>query len=213
MNFRHVFNQVFDLEWPIALGVFGAIVLALTVAVVQSAVRRRRGTAPSDKSDHHLLEGTYAVVLFGFAIFLAAYTAAANGRETGDPAKGGLRIAVTGYQWCWRFAYRDPAIDVQGTCADGSHDPVLVVPTGRPVTLTLTSTDVIHSFWVPELRFKQDAFPHHVNTITFTMNREGKWIGRCAEYCGDMHATMHFWLRAVSPQKFRQWQHTHAVSA
>ncbi|RCG17389.1 cytochrome c oxidase subunit II [Streptomyces diacarni] len=87
--------------------------------------------------------------------------------------------------------------------------PTLVVPTGRTVRINLTSLDVIHSLWVPALRYKMDAFPDHTNSFTFTVDKEGRWIGRCAEFCGDRHHAMEFWLKAVSPEEYDDWVSQH----
>lgn len=204
MTFRNVFDQIFTLESAIAAGVFFAVLCAVFVAIIVS--RAKRGSPPSRRSKHDPLEASYALVLLGFAIFLAIFTAAAKGRahrESADPPA--VRVDVTGFQWCWRFHYASQRT-VTGACTEHQL-PTLVIPTGRPVRISLTSTDVIHSFWVPALRFKLDAFPHHTNSFTFTVNKPGRWIGRCAEFCGDGHSTMDFYLRAVPPNQFGSWSH------
>lgn len=205
MAFRSVFDQIFTLESAIAAGVFVLVASAVLVAVIIS--RARRGSPPFRRSNHQPLEASYALVLLGFAIFLAIFTAAANGREhreSADPPV--VRVDVTGFQWCWRFHYASLHKTITAPCTE-RHLPTLVVPAGQPVRLTLTSTDVIHSFWVPALRFKLDAFPHHTNSFTLTVDKPGRWIGRCAEFCGDGHSTMDFYLRAVPRDQFASWSH------
>jgi cytochrome c oxidase subunit 2 len=115
---------------------------------------------------------------------------------------------VTGFQWCWRFHYVQSGITITATCQNGNN-PTLVVPAGRPIRFTATSDDVIHSFWVPQFRFKMDAFPHHVNSFVMTVPHPGLWLGHCAEFCGEDHAFMTFHLRAVSQSVFAQWQQAH----
>ncbi|WP_245979851.1 cytochrome c oxidase subunit II [Streptomyces diacarni] len=100
------------------------------------------------------------------------------------------------------------AATTTANCRDGRL-PTLVVPTGRTVRINLTSLDVIHSLWVPALRYKMDAFPDHTNSFTFTVDKEGRWIGRCAEFCGDRHHAMEFWLKAVSPEEYDDWVSQH----
>src|SRR5690606_40961565 len=87
----------------------------------------------------------------------------------------------------------------------------LVVPTDRRIQFNLRSTDVIHAFWVPELLFKRDVMPQpernnqdHTFQIT-KIDREGAFVGRCAELCGTYHAVMNFELRALSPDKYDQY--------
>jgi heme/copper-type cytochrome/quinol oxidase subunit 2 len=84
---------------------------------------------------------------------------------------------------------------------------------GRTVQLTLRSRDVIHSFWVPALRYKRDVFPSYTNTLTLRIDRAGEWIGRCAEYCGQLHYQMDFRLRALPARQFDAWLHSPAAAA
>jgi cytochrome c oxidase subunit 2 len=80
---------------------------------------------------------------------------------------------------------------------------VLVVPTGQRIRFEEISRDVVHSFWVPELLFKRDVFPGKLrNVFEVTIDREGAYVGRCAELCGTYHWAMNFEMRAVSPEEF-----------
>ena len=99
---------------------------------------------------------------------------------------------------------------MSGTCRHGDL-PTLVVPTGRNIKLRLTSKDVIHSMWIPALRYKMDVFPNHHNSFTLAFDREGRWRGRCAEFCGLRHRSMDFWIKAVSPDEYRKWVQSHAA--
>jgi cytochrome c oxidase subunit 2 len=77
-----------------------------------------------------------------------------------------------------------------------------VLPTGRPIRFTETSPDVNHSFYVPAFLFKRDVIPGRANTFEITLRKEGTFIGRCAELCGEKHAFMNFSVRVVSPQAY-----------
>jgi cytochrome c oxidase subunit 2 len=79
------------------------------------------------------------------------------------------------------------------------------VPAGRPVRLRLSSADVIHSFWVPQLMPKTDLIPGQVNETWLTANRPGIYRGQCAEYCGLQHALMAFLVVADGPAAFDRW--------
>lgn len=89
--------------------------------------------------------------------------------------------------------------------------PVLVLPTNTPIQFDLASSDVSHSFWVPEFLFKRDAYPHpeaNSSQRSFQIEKiekEGAFVGRCAEMCGTYHAMMNFEIRAVTPEKFKQY--------
>lgn len=212
MRQRHIFGQVFTLESIIA----GVVFLVVLAVFGYALLRRRAGRPvdPSQRSERPRLESYYVGVLGAFAVFLVAWTAWQNHREHESADRPPVRVDVTGFQWCWTFAYPQATErrSVSGTCR-GDDLPTLVVPTGRPVQLKLTSKDVIHSLWVPDLRYKMDAFPHHTNTLTLTLDREGRWMGKCAEFCGHLHYSMHFWIKAVSPEEYDNWLHSGAGQA
>ncbi|CAL9323596.1 cytochrome c oxidase subunit II [Streptomyces sp. SudanB182_2057] len=213
MRQRHIFGTVFTVEAAIA----GAVFLAVLGLLAWTLLRHRGGHLPAgaaERAERPRLEAYYVGALAAFAVFLVAWTAWQNHRE--HPAAGPrpLRVDVTGFQWCWTFRYPgSPAHrSVTGTCK-GRDMPTLVVPAGRTVQLRLTSRDVVHSLWVPGLRYKTDAFPHHVNTLTLTLDRAGRWRGRCAEFCGQRHHTMDFWIKAVPPRAYDRWAHGGTATA
>jgi cytochrome c oxidase subunit 2 len=106
-----------------------------------------------------------------------------------------LHISVTGRQFQWEFAYGNSGVK--------SND--LHIPVGTPLVFDVTSTDVIHSFWVPDLYGKIDANPGRVNRITFRANKPGEYRGVCAELCGAGHSGMLFRVEAVSQGEFQTW--------
>ncbi|GAA3340251.1 cytochrome c oxidase subunit II [Amorphoplanes nipponensis] len=125
-------------------------------------------------------------------------------------AKPDMTVEVVGFKWNWQFNYRDaPGAEAKTVASTlGSTDviPLLVLPTGKKIRFEETSRDVIHSFWVPEMLFKRDVFPGNVrNSFEVTLDREGRYVGRCAELCGTYHAFMQFELVVVSPERFDQY--------
>jgi cytochrome c oxidase subunit 2 len=110
-------------------------------------------------------------------------------------------INVVASKWEWTFNYRGYGFSTRsGTVG---RQP-LVVPAGVPVRFNLTSLDVIHSFWIPALRYKHDAIPGSTQVITLSFGR-GVFPGQCAEFCGLRHADMLFTAYAVSPSAFATW--------
>ncbi|EID56044.1 cytochrome c oxidase subunit II [Saccharomonospora xinjiangensis] len=215
MEFRRVFEEVFRFEVAVAVAVFAVVSLVLLGSL---AFSRRRAPDRRKRHSHPVVEGTYAVLLAGVAAVIVLVTFSADDEvqeavnaETPTAAPQ-HRVTVESFQWCWRFGYPGGERSVTGECReDGTGLPTLVVPVGKPVQLTLTSSDVIHSFWIPELAVKIDAFPGHDNTVTLTFDEEGRWLGKCAEFCGPYHPAMHFHVRAVSPEKYQQWLEGAAV--
>jgi cytochrome c oxidase subunit 2 len=107
---------------------------------------------------------------------------------------------VTGQQWLWSFAYPQNG---NITSAD------LVIPIDRPVVFQVTSTDVIHSFWLPEMGIKIDANPQVVTTVNTTPNKIGTFNVRCAELCGLNHSFMQTTVEVKSQADFDAWVRSH----
>jgi cytochrome c oxidase subunit 2 len=146
-------------------------------------------------------------VLFAFTVQVQSNVTALN-----DPAD--LKVDITAYQWNWQFSYPDtrtPAGAPVTTIGTPDTIPLLVLPTNRDIQFTQHSNDVIHSFWVPEFLFKRDVFPmpekndqQNVWRIQ-GIDREGAFVGRCAELCGAYHAMMNFEVRALAPDLFDRY--------
>jgi len=113
-------------------------------------------------------------------------------------------VAVTAFQWQWRFEYVDDAVTVREP--DDEHPPVLVLPTDSIVEFRLESRDVIHSFWVPGFLTKRDLIPVRPETLQVTVTGPpGTYPAARAEFCGLDHATMRFDLRVMAPDEFEAW--------
>lgn len=125
-----------------------------------------------------------------------------------------VKVDVIAFQWNWEFRYPDEAKTPQGqpvsTVGSSDEIPLLVVPTGKTIEYNLRSTDVVHSFWVPEFNFKRDVMPHpeknnQESVFQNTIDTEGSFVGRCAELCGTYHSMMNFEVRALSPDKYDRY--------
>jgi cytochrome c oxidase subunit 2 len=205
--FQGAFAQLFTQDTTIASVVFCLVVLALGGAIAASWWRRRRGRPASRRAGAKRVELGYVTVLVGIVAFLVVTGFMANARDFPDPTPPAVTVQVTGYQWCWRFAYEGTQRTVTGQCQGGAP-PVLVVPAGKPVTFRVTSADVIHAFWLPDQRFKVNAYPGQVNTFTITFQKTGRWLGRCAQLCGVYHYEMDFYVQAVRPAAFAAFLRT-----
>jgi cytochrome c oxidase subunit 2 len=129
------------------------------------------------------------VALFFFNLWTMAAIAAPAGSDE-------IVIEMVGHQFWWEVHYPDQRI----TTANEIHLPV-----GRPVQLRLTSADVIHSFWVPELTGKMDLLPNRVNSFWIQADQAGTYYGECAEFCGIQHAKMAFIVVAEPEEQFAAW--------
>lgn len=208
---------------------FAAAQIALAYFVWRYRNRRKNAHAISSRGSG-VLEGawtvTAAVIFIGLA--LMGYRIWARVYFIG-PAPGAVRIEVWGEQFQWYFRYpgpdgqfgpvhRDRMNDSAGNYLglDRRHDPAsrddiitttLAVPVNRPVELILRSKDVIHSFFVRELRLKQDLVPGMEIPIHFTATRTGRYEIVCTQLCGLGHYKMHASLVVMTRQDFQDWLH------
>ncbi|MER9106426.1 cytochrome c oxidase subunit II [Mesorhizobium sp. M0510] len=140
--------------------------------------------------------GLTAIILIGLTLlsFFANRTLAAIGSDAA------LTIRVTGHQWWWEVRYENATPSRILTTANEVH-----IPAGEPVRLLLTSTDVIHSFWIPSLAGKLDLIPGHMNVLDIKADKPGVYRGQCAEFCGAQHANMGTFIIAEPRPKFDAW--------
>ncbi|MFN2388630.1 MAG: cytochrome c oxidase subunit II [Actinomycetota bacterium] len=118
-----------------------------------------------------------------------------------DPPRDSLHVKVQAFRWGWSFTY--PGGVEVASLPDAPAE--VVVPTGRPVTFELSSSDVVHSFSVPRLLLKRDVNPGSVNSLTVAIDEEGTFDAFCAEFCGLLHDEMDFSIRAVDEARFEAW--------
>jgi cytochrome c oxidase subunit II len=196
--------RIASLWW--VMFVLAALIFAGVIALLVVAVRRHR-TQPlaEDRLSGEALAGEGNLLVLGGGVLLPVLvilaltvlmvTTAASVRAHGsddDP----LVIEVTGWKFWWDVVYPD---------ADVRTANEVVVPVGQPLEFRVTSGDVIHSFWVPQLGGKIDMSPGLVNELRVEASEAGVYTGLCTEYCGVQHARMHFTVRAIEPEAFEQW--------
>ncbi len=118
--------------------------------------------------------------------------------EVDDP----LVIGADAFQWGWRFTYEDEGVSV----ISRPDDPAAIsVPVDQPITFVITSNDVVHSFYITEFLLKRDAVPGRANRLPITIEEEGTYGGRCAEFCGLLHYDMPFTINAVQEDEYELW--------
>ncbi len=177
------------------------ILLFVSAFVIFNLVRfrdRGEGGLPPQTHGNTVVEVTWTVVPLVILIVLfvlTVQTMAAVSPSTKTTANA-LNVDVVAHQWWWEFRYPDGDV----VTANELH-----IPVGRTIHLTLTSADVIHDFWVPELGRKMDAVPGHPNTMIIQADRPGTYLGTCAEYCGTDHAWMRIRVVAQTPDAYQAW--------
>ena len=141
-----------------------------------------------------------ALILAGIAVGTVMTIINLNREEPNS-----IKVQVAGQQWWWEYRY-----DLNGDGDfDGPEDITtateLVIPAGKPVQVTTTSNDVIHSFWIPGLNGKKDAVPGLYNPLKLQADEPGVFRGQCTEFCGLSHANMRMLVRAVSSSDYDAW--------
>jgi cytochrome c oxidase subunit 2 len=183
--------------------VVAAIVWGLTTFAILRYRRRDAASTqlPPQISGDRRFEIAWTVIPIATVIVLFWLTVTAVARID-ERTAGGINVSITAYRWQWQFDYPDDGVSVVGL-PDAPAE--MVVPVGEPVHVTLTSPDVIHSFYVPAFLFKRDAIPGRPNAFEFTVEQPGAYAGQCAEFCGVGHAAMNLTVRAVSRADYEAW--------
>jgi cytochrome c oxidase subunit 2 len=201
-----------------------SVVAALLVGVIvwglifwSVAFHRRKGgpgELPRQFQYNVPLELFCVVVPVIMVCVLFFFTATTENSVLNKKPNPDVTVDVVAFQWNWEFRYPNEAKTSDGqtisTVGSSGEIPLLVLPTGKTIQYNLLSTDVIHSFWVPEFHFKRDVMPYPEKnnqdpSFQNTIDREGSFVGRCAELCGTYHAVMNFEVRALSPDKYARY--------
>ncbi len=179
-----------------------AIVLAFVFAALARGLRRFQSGALSSASPEALTRAVAAAVAVTVAILFGLLVASVwTGRTVASlHASSAVTIAVTGHQWWWEVEYEDAVPSRRVLTANDIH-----IPTSRPVVLKVTSRDVIHSFWAPNLQGKRDLIPGYTTAIWLQADQPGMFRGQCAEFCGLQHAHMAFAVIAEPEAAFERW--------
>jgi cytochrome c oxidase subunit II len=208
----------------IASLVVGVVVWALILWPVV-AHRKKSDKLPKQFQYNHFLEAIYTgipsivvVILFYFTVTTQNYVLA---EEPEDQV--GVNVDVLAFQWNWQFTYNEYVTgdgrrvvprtsdgELVTTTGSTTEIPLLVLPVKQTIHYDLRARDVIHSFFVPEFNFKRDVFPYpeknnQDNTFQNSIDKEGAFVGRCAELCGTYHSGMNFEVRALNQDRFDEY--------
>ena len=171
--------------------------LLIFFAIFYFAIRYRRR---SEREVPHVIHGgltleiLWTVIPFGLTMIMFTWGASIFFRES-RPPDNAMQVYVVGKQWMWKLQHLEGQREINE----------LHVPLGRPIKLTMTSEDVIHSFFVPAFRTKQDVVPGRYTTTWWTPTKVGRYHLFCAEYCGTNHSRMIGWIDVMSPEDYQTW--------
>jgi cytochrome c oxidase subunit 2 len=208
----HIEHQ-FALTFWVTASVYCILLVFLLVVIARNrstldTIPDPQPTSPaSDRLATRAVGGAMLVtVVLLFVLLIGSFNAGrALGRLSNENA---INIQVYGHQWWWEVHYPGAQPYQIVDTANEIH-----VPVGVPVRIWGTSRDVIHSFWVPNVQGKRDLMPGYNNELVLQINQPGRWRGQCAEFCGEQHAHMSFYMVAESKAEFARWLNTQAESA
>jgi cytochrome c oxidase subunit 2 len=216
---RHAYERAFNLGLPKPMTLqadriydtwLGSVAAALAVGLfvwglILFAVFRYRKNSdelPRQVRYNLPIEVLYTVVPFVIISVLFYYTAVNENYVNKTRKSPDLIVDIVGFQWNWQFEYPKQKLQVTGT---PTQPAVLTLPAGKRVRFVETSPDVIHSWFVPAFMFKRDVIPGRSNSFEVEIKDKAAghtFLGRCAEFCGEKHARMNFYVRVVPPAQF-----------
>ena len=212
-----------------------AIVIFVVALLAYVIVRynRRANPTPAKFTHNTPVEIAWTIVPILILVFIGANSLPVLFEEQEIP-DGEIHIKVTGNQWFWSYEYTDhdfgfdsymigaPATggenrmtpEVEQQLIDAGYskdefrlatDTAVVLPVGKTVVMTMTGSDVIHSWTIPAFGVKQDAVPGRFAQLWFTAEKEGVYFGQCSELCGQAHAFMPITVKVVSEADYNDW--------
>ena len=184
------------------LSITTLVYVAVMIAFFIAMVRRRRDTDDLPETTARLTRNVSIAVALTVVILVGiAASSVVAGRGIYSPSgAGAVTVDVVGHQWWWDFQYHDVTPSDVFTSPNELH-----IPVGVPVVIKAMSTDVIHSFWVPNLMGKRDLIPGVVTNTWIQADEAGVYRGQCAEFCGHQHANMALNVVAEPMDTFQAW--------
>jgi cytochrome c oxidase subunit II len=198
-------HQINDLSMFV-LGITGLIYVGvsslLLYAIVKFRARKGDTTEPPQVYGSMQIELSWTIIpiLIIVVLFLTTARVLFSVQDAPKP-KSALDVIVVGHQFWWEFRYPEYHV----VTANELHLPVSSKDAPRPAFMKLTSADVMHSFWVPQLDGKTDVLPNRVNEMWIDPQETGLFVGQCAQFCGAEHAQMLLRVYVESPEQFKAW--------
>ena len=211
MGFPKGVSSVNDQALPLWQGAWiaaGVVGIFTAILIMWPVFRhRRKGDEVPKQTQYNVpVEVAYTIIPFIIVAVLFYFTAVKESnivKVSADDQVSHL-IDVNAFQWSWQFTYRDnpEAPTVTGTTA---NPPTLVLPVGERVKFKITSTDVVHGFWIPAFMIQMQNLPGVTNYLEFSANKIGTYPGRCNILCGRAHSQMLFKVKVVSASEYQDY--------
>lgn len=189
------YSYLVDKTFLLILGTSLLMLIAVTATMIWFVIRysRKRNPVPSQIEGSVILEALWTIIPT-IMVMIMFFSGWAGFKVMRDIPEDSMVVDVHARKWSWLFEYEN-----------GVQSDVLVVPLNRNVKLNLFSSDVIHSFYVPAFRLKEDCVPGYDNVAWFKAIEEGEYNLFCAEYCGDQHSNMITKVKVIEENSFNDW--------
>lgn len=190
--------DLFNLLYYMGIGVFLLVIGILFTVLIRNRARSGDNSIPKQVHGSAKLEFIWTAIPVLLVIFIFIMTVQTMSAVAAPaPGPDAMTVKVIGHRWWWEFQYPD-----NGGFKTANE---LRIPVGKKVLLEVTSADVIHSFWPPQLSGKMDVVPGQINITWITSDEIGEYMGYCAEFCGEQHANMRFKVIVQSQADFDAW--------
>jgi len=173
---------------------FTVLVVALVITFAVKYRRRSNSERPEPPHEDSRLEIASGAVLL-VLMFIMFFWGAKLFFKANRPPKDAMEILVVGKQWMWKLQHPEGKREIN----------TLHIPVGQSIKLTMTSEDVIHSFYIPAFRVKNDVLPGRYTTVWFKPTKEGRYNLFCTEFCGTEHSRMVGWVNVLSESEYDLW--------
>jgi cytochrome c oxidase subunit 2 len=178
----------------VALSAFTCAAIFIAIAIFATKYRKRKGHVAEQIEGSNILEITWSIIPLGVFMLIFVGGAVLFFQER-TPPRGATEVYVVAKQWMWKLEHEEGPREINE----------LHVPVGRDIKMILTSQDVIHSFYVPAFRIKQDVVPGRYTTAWFHATKAGTYHLFCAEYCGTQHSGMVGQVVVMEPAQYEAW--------
>ena len=201
-TFGQEIDQLFYLIYYITAVTFILVTLLMIVFLIM--YRQKEGRRATYTHGNTTLEIIWTIVPAAILIVLSFMSVSTWAKVKRHAPDSDFELAVTAKQFNWEIVY--PGADKKfGTDDDVQFDNDLHVPVNKVIRVHLSSKDVIHSFFLPNLRLKQDAVPGRTILVWFEATKPGRYELPCAELCGFGHSGMRGWLYVHTPEEYQKW--------
>ncbi len=201
----NIANQV-DFAFLFVFALDAIVLVGITVFMIWCCIRFSRERNPVAVNIHGNVGLEIIWTVIPTFLVMLMFFVGMDYNKMSEAPKDAMRVNVLGWKWSWAFTYDNGKENDYMKNHEGTDVPVLTLPVGKPVILDMTSSDVLHAFYIPAFRVKNDVLPGgRIQSMWFVPNKVGVYEVFCAEYCGDSHSKMYAKVQILPQDEFDKW--------